>query len=198
MAQLHNRISRKELKELIQNDPTPRTTISFYNYIHIDEPVQFRNDLYKSFKQLGVLGRIYIAHEGINAQVNMPTANFDAFKSYLYSLEGFNGLRLNMAVDDDARLNDPVGQGKSFFVLDVKVRKKIVADGIEDPNFDMRNKGRYVNAVQMNELMNNPDTIIIDMRNHYEYEVGHLHSRYLLRTFFGSSAFVNAGDTDKV
>ena len=113
MAQLHNRISRKELKELIQNDPTPRTTISFYNYIHIDEPVQFRNDLYKSFKQLGVLGRIYIAHEGINAQVNMPTANFDAFKSYLYSLEGFNGLRLNMAVEDE---------GKSFFVLDVKVR----------------------------------------------------------------------------
>ena len=164
MAQLHNRISRKELKELIQNDPTPRTTISFYNYIHIDEPVQFRNGLYKSFKQLGVLGRIYIAHEGINAQVNMPTANFDAFKSYLYSLEGFNGLRLNMAVEDE---------GKSFFVLDVKVRKKIVADGIEDPRFDMRNKGRYVNAEQMNKLMGDPDTIIIDMRNHYEYEVGH-------------------------
>ena len=173
MAQLHNRISRKELKELIQNDPTPRTTISFYNYVHIDDPVQFRNDLYKSFKELGVLGRIYIAHEGINAQMSVPAENFEAFKSYVYSLDGFNGLRLNIAVDDDARLNDPVGRGKSFFVLDVKVRKKIVADGIEDPRFDMRNKGRYVNAVQMNELMNNPGTIIIDMRNHYEYEVGH-------------------------
>ena len=164
MAQLHNRISRKELKERIQYDPTPRTTISFYNYVHIDDPVQFRNDLYKSFKELGVLGRIYIAHEGINAQMSVPAENFEAFKSYLYSLHGFDGLRLNIAVDDD---------GKSFFVLDIKVRKKIVADGIEDPNFDMRNKGRYVNAVQMNELMSDPGTIIIDMRNHYEYEVGH-------------------------
>ena len=164
MAQLHNRISRKELKELIQNDPTPRITISFYNYVHIADPVQFRNDMYRSLKELKVLGRIYIAHEGINAQMNVPTFNYEAFKSYLYSLEGFNGLRLNIAVDDD---------NKSFFVLDVKVRKKIVADGIEDPNFDMCNKGRYVNTVQMNQLLNDPDTIVVDMRNHYEYEVGH-------------------------
>jgi UPF0176 protein len=96
--------------------------------------------------------------------MSVPTANFEQFRTYLYSLEGFNGLRLNKAVDDD---------GKSFFVLDIKVRKKIVADGIEDPGFDMRNKGRYVNAEQMNALMEDPDTIIIDMRNHYEYEVGH-------------------------
>lgn len=173
MAQLHNRISRKELKELIQNDPTPRTTISFYNYVHIDDPVKFRNDLYVAFKQLGVLGRIYIAQEGINAQMSVPTANFEAFKTHLYSLDGFDGLRLNIAVDDDARLNDPVGQGKSFFVLDIKVRNKIVADGINDPSFDMRNKGRYVNAEQMNELLKDKETVVIDMRNHYEYEVGH-------------------------
>ncbi|MBI2731220.1 MAG: rhodanese-related sulfurtransferase [Sphingobacteriales bacterium] len=164
MAQLHNRISRKELKERIQNDPTPRTTISFYNYVFIEDPVAFRNEMYKAFKELGVLGRIYIAQEGINAQMNVPTVNFESFKNYLYSLDGFKGLRLNVAVEQN---------NHSFFVLDVKVRKKIVADGIEDPNFDMRNKGRYVNAVQMNELMNDPDTIIIDMRNHYEYEVGH-------------------------
>lgn len=164
MAQLHNRISRKELKERIQNDPTPRTTISFYNYIYIPDPAQFRNDMYKALKELGALGRIYIAHEGINAQMNVPTAHFGAFKAYLYSLEGFDGLRLNVAVEQD---------NHSFFVLDVKVRKKIVADGIEDPAFDMRNKGRYVNAAAMNELMNDPDTVVIDMRNHYEYEVGH-------------------------
>lgn len=164
MAQLHNRISRKELKERIQNDPTPRTTISFYHYIHIDDPAHFRNEMYKALKDLGALGRIYIAHEGINAQMNVPTANFEAFRSYLYSLEGFNGLRLNVAVEQN---------NHSFFVLDVKVRKKIVADGIEDPAFDMRNKGRYVNAEQMNQLMNDPSTVVIDMRNHYEYEVGH-------------------------
>jgi UPF0176 protein len=164
MAALHNRISRKELKERIKNDPTPRTTISFYCYFKIEEPLVFRNTLYMQLGELGVLGRIYLAHEGINAQISLPTENFEAFKTYLYSIEPLNNLRLNIAVDDD---------GKSFYVLDIKVRNKIVADGITDPGFDMANRGRYVNAEQFNQLTADPDTIIIDMRNHYEYEVGH-------------------------
>jgi UPF0176 protein len=164
MAQLHNRVSRRELKERILNDPTPRTTISFYCYFKIEDPAGFRNELYKDFLALGVLGRIYLAGEGINAQISVPTANLDAFRSRLYAIEPLNGLRLNSAVDDD---------GKSFYVLDIKVRKLIVADGITDPQFDMANKGQYVNAEQFNELTNDPDTIVIDMRNHYEFEVGH-------------------------
>lgn len=164
MPPLHNRISRKELKERIQNDPTVRTTISFYNYIFIEDPGQFRNELYRCFSALGVFGRIYVASEGINAQISVPADNLELFRSTLYQIPGFNDLRLNIAVDDD---------GKSFFVLDIKVRKKIVADGIEDPDFDMRNKGRYVNAAEFNKLTSDPDTIVIDMRNHYEYEVGH-------------------------
>src|SRR6187549_2517173 len=164
MTALHNRISRKELKELIKNDPTPRITISFYCYFKIEDPAQFRNDLYRKLKEIGVLGRIYVASEGINAQISLPTDNLTAFKTYLYSIEPLNGLRLNVAVDDD---------GKSFYVLDIKVRNKIVADGIHDPLFDMANRGRYVNVEQFNKLTNDPNTIVIDMRNHYEYEVGH-------------------------
>jgi UPF0176 protein len=164
MAQLHNRISRRELKERILQDNTPRTTISFYCYFKIDDPAAFRNKLYADLKALGVLGRIYLAEEGINAQISVPTENVSLFRNYLYTVEPLNGLRLNTAVDDD---------GKSFYVLDVKVRKKIVADGIDDPAFDMANKGRYVNAQQFNELTSNSDTVVIDMRNHYEYEVGH-------------------------
>lgn len=164
MAQLHNRVSRRELKERILQDTTPRTTISFYCYFPIAEPADFRNELYKKLTELGVMGRIYLAHEGINAQVSVPTPNFDAFKSYLYSIEPLNGLRLNIAVDDD---------GKSFYVLDVKVRNKIVADGIADPSFDMSNRGKYVNAEDFNKLTNDPNTVVIDMRNHYEFEVGH-------------------------
>ena len=53
------------------------------------------------------------------------------------------------------------------------MRDKIVADGITDPTFSMENKGKYVNAVQMNELLQKPGTIVIDMRNHYETEIGH-------------------------
>jgi UPF0176 protein len=105
-----------------------------------------------------------VAQEGINAQISVPTPNFEAFRNYLYSIEPLAGLRLNIAVDDD---------GKSFWVLKIKVRDKIVADGIEDPAFDMRNKGRYVDAVTFNQLTDDPNTIVVDMRNHYEYEVGH-------------------------
>lgn len=164
MATLHNRISRKELKERILKDNTPRTTISFYCYFKIVEPILFRNKLYADLKQMGVLGRIYLATEGINAQISVPSENFESFRTYLYSIEPLNLLRLNVAVDDD---------GKSFYVLDIKVRKKIVADGIDDATFSMEQKGKYVNAAAFNKLTADAETVIIDMRNHYEYEVGH-------------------------
>ena len=63
--------------------------------------------------------------------------------------------------------------GKSFWVLRMKVRPKIVADGIEDPGFSMERRGQYLKAAEFNEVSERKDTIIVDMRNHYEYEVGH-------------------------
>lgn len=164
MAVLHNRVSQAELKQRLLEETEKRTTISFYRYFPIKEPQQFRDELYKALNTLKVFGRIYVAHEGINAQISVPESNFEAFKNYLYSIEALNGLRLNIAVDDD---------GKSFWVLKIKVREKVVADGITDPTFSMENKGKYVNAEQMNELLNDGSTVVIDMRNHYEYEVGH-------------------------
>jgi len=164
MAVLHNRISQKELKQRLSEETEPRVTISFYQYFHIGEPKLFRDDLYLELDKLSVFGRVYLAHEGINAQVSVPESNYQALKNFLYSIEALNGVRLNVAVDDD---------GKSFWVLKIKVRDKIVADGITDPHFDMRNKGRYVNAEQFNQLTNDTDTIVVDMRNHYEFEVGH-------------------------
>src|SRR4026208_2354323 len=106
MAQLHNRISRKELKEKISLDNTPRTTVSFYCYFRIDDPAIFRDNLYKDLKELDVYGRIYLAHEGINAQVSVPTVKFTDFRNYLDTIEALKGSRLNAAVDD----------GKSFYV----------------------------------------------------------------------------------
>ena len=164
MAVLHNRISNIELKEKLMHETESRITISFYNYFHIQNPKGFRDELYKNLFALKVFGRIYIAAEGINAQVSVPASQFENFKTYLYSIPALNGLRLNIAVDDD---------GKSFWVLKIKLRDKIVADGIDDPTFSMENKGRYVNAEQMNTMIANDDVVIIDMRNHYEYEVGH-------------------------
>lgn len=164
MALLHNRISNAELKQRLMEETEPRTTISFYNYFPIQNPQEFRDYLYKNFYQLQVFGRVYVAKEGINAQISVPSKNFNNFKQFLYSIEPLNNLRLNIAVDDD---------GKSFWVLKVKVRDKIVADGITDPHFSMENKGQYVNAVEMNNMIEQGNVVVIDMRNHYEFEVGH-------------------------
>jgi UPF0176 protein len=164
MAVLHNRVSQKELKELLYQETIPRITISFYRYFHVDDPGVFRDTLYKALFSINVFGRIYVAHEGINAQLSVPENNFQALQNMLNDFPGPADLRLNIAVDDD---------GKSFWVLKIKVRDKIVADGIEDPAFDMRNKGKYVNAVEFNRLTEDPGTVVIDMRNHYEFEVGH-------------------------
>jgi UPF0176 protein len=164
MPVLHNRVSNEELKVLLMQEKDPRTTISFYAYFPIQNPQEFRDYLYQQLHALKVFGRIYVAKEGINAQISVPVLHLEAFKSFLYSIDHLNGMRLNIAVDDD---------GKSFWVLKIKVREKIVADGIVDPDFSMENKGKYVNAKQMNLLLDQKDTIVIDMRNHYEYEVGH-------------------------
>ena len=164
MPVLHNRVSQAELKKRLFEETEKRVTVSFYKYFFIETPAIFRDELYKGLHALNVFGRIYVAHEGINAQVSIPENNFESFKSFLYSIAELNGLRINIAVDND---------GKSFWVLKIKVREKIVADGISDPAFDMANKGRYVNAAEFNKLTNDADTIIVDMRNHYEYEVGH-------------------------
>jgi UPF0176 protein len=164
MPVLHNRIDQRELKRLLLEETEPRITISFYLYFPIAGVQLFRDELYKNLYSLKVFGRIYLAPEGINAQVSVPKPNFDAFRNYLHSLEPLKDIRLNIAVDDD---------GKGFWVLKIKIRDKIVADGIQDPEFSMVKKGKYVNAEQMNAYLQDPDTIVVDMRNHYEYEVGH-------------------------
>ena len=164
MALLHNRVSQKELKKLMLEEKEPRITVSFYKYTYIENTQDFRDDFYKNLNFLKVFGRVYIAHEGINAQISIPQSNFEDFKDFVNSYSFLKNTRLNIAVDDD---------GKSFWVLKVKIRNKIVADGISDPNFDMSKKGKYVDANSFNELTADPETIVVDMRNHYEYEVGH-------------------------
>jgi len=162
--QLYNKYDKNTLLKKIEQEDFKRITISFYQYANIEDPAAWRDELYAALSKLGVLGRIYVAREGINAQINCPEPNFEGFKNYLYSFDFLNGIRLNIAVEQN---------NKSFVKLMIKVRDRIVADGIEDPEFDITNRGNYVNAEQFNEMTNDPNTIVIDMRNHYEYEVGH-------------------------
>ncbi len=163
MKKLYNTEDKRVLRQRMLADSTPRTTVSFYKYHQIEDPQGFRDGLFARWNELGVLGRTYIASEGINAQISVPTENFEDFVKDLFTIDFLNGIRLNTAVDE----------GKSFYALKVKLRNKIVADGIEDPNFDPSNTGKYLTADEWNQQLSDPNTVVVDMRNHYESEVGH-------------------------
>jgi UPF0176 protein len=161
---LHNKVNGEELKARLLASPEPRITLSFYKYHHIGNPQVLRDHLFIMWNQRAVLGRIYVSFEGINAQLSVPEEHWEAFKADLDTITFLKGIRLNIAVEDD---------GKSFFKLKVKVRKKIVADGLNDENFDVTNIGTHLNAEEFNRVTDDPQAIVIDMRNHYESEVGH-------------------------
>lgn len=162
--QLYNTLSAQERAALIKEANEDRLTISFYKYAQIGNPQIFRNHLFLAWQELDVLGRIYVAHEGINAQLSVPAKKFEAFKEHLDSITFLKNVRLNIAIEQD---------NMSFLKLKVKVRKKIVADGLNDATFDVTNKGQHVDAETFNKLIEDPDTILVDMRNHYESEIGH-------------------------
>ena len=162
--QLYNNLSAKERAELIEQAGKERLTISFYTYAKINNTEIFRNHLFLAWDALEVLGRIYVAKEGINAQLSVPAENFDAFKNHLDTISFLENVRLNIAIEHN---------NFAFLKLKVKVRNKIVADGLNDATFDVTNKGVHVNAEKFNELIEDPNTVLVDMRNHYESEIGH-------------------------
>ena len=166
--QLYNTLSAKEREALIEEAGKDRLTISFYKYAHIGNPQILRNHLFLVWNDMDVLGRIYVAHEGINAQLSVPAENFGIFKEHLDSISFLENVRLNIAIEQD---------NKSFLKLKVKVRKKIVADGLNDDTFDVTNKGVHVGAEQFNELIEDENTVLVDMRNHYESEIGHFKNK---------------------
>ncbi len=162
--QLYNKLSAKERAELIDKTGKNRLTLSFYQYAKIGNPQLFRDHLFITWEALDVLGRIYVAHEGINGQLSLPANRFNEFKTHLDSITFLKDIRLNIAVEQD---------NKSFLKLKVKVRNKIVADGLNDNTFDVTNKGVHVDAQKFNNLIEDEKTVLVDMRNHYESEIGH-------------------------
>ena len=162
--QLYNTLSAEERAIMIDDAGKQRLTLSFYAYAQISNPTQFRNELFLAWNALEVLGRIYVASEGINAQLSLPADNFYAFKDAIEVYDFMKEIRLNIAVEQ----ND-----HSFLKLTVKVRDKIVADGLVDETFDVTNIGIHLKAREFNELLEDPNTIVVDMRNHYESEIGH-------------------------
>lgn len=162
--QLYNTLSAEERAALIDEAGKQRLTLSFYAYAKIEDPKKFRDDLFIAWNELDALGRTYVAKEGINAQMSVPAENLEAFRETLEKYDFMKDIRLNVAVEQDDH---------SFLKLTVKVRDKIVADGLDDDTFDVTNIGVHLKAKEFNQILEDPNTIVVDFRNHYESEIGH-------------------------
>ena len=157
--------SREEKKKAVAEDGIERVTLSFYKYVRFEDPAAFREELFFRLSELGCLGRIYIAKEGINAQMNVPKEQFGQFDAYIKSRSWGRDIPFKIAVEE--------GGQSSFYKLTIKVKDKIVADGLNDESFDVTNTGAYLSAKEMNEYIDDPDAVVVDMRNAYESEIGH-------------------------
>jgi UPF0176 protein len=160
---LENRVNKEILKQRLVNESFNRKTLSFYRYLNIQNPSEFRDDLYSKWSELGCFGRIYVAREGINAQMSVPEHNLSAFLQQLDSFPGLGEMPIKYALVDN---------GKSFYKLTIKVRPKIVADGLDHDTYDLSKVGKHLSALEFHELAGKPETVVIDMRNHYESEIG--------------------------
>ena len=181
---LYNKLSKKDRIKLIEKAGEKRFTLSFYKYELIKNLEIFRNFLFVQFNSIDVLGRIYIANEGINAQLSLPAKNIYLLKKILDEISFLKNVRLNIAIEHD---------NQSFLKLKIKIRDKIVADGLGNDQYDLKNNGIHVNASEFNELLNDKNTIAIDMRNHYESEIGHFEGANLpdVDTFRESLPIIN-------
>jgi UPF0176 protein len=162
--QLRNIYDKKILKKKLHEEDFKRITLSFYRYVILESLETLRDELYLRFHELNIFGRIYLAREGVNAQLSVPEFNIEKFRELIDSYAQFSKVPFKIAVEDD---------GKSFHKLIVRIKRKIVADGLNDDAFDVTDVGTHLTAKEWNEAMGDPDTVVVDMRNHYESEVGH-------------------------
>ena len=161
--QLYNKLSAKERAKIIDENSQERITLSFYKYFNLGNPSLFRDHLFIAFSKLDVLGRIYVASEGINAQLSVPKENLETFKKSISEILPLNDIRLNIALEH---------YSKSFLKLIIKIKEKIVADGLNEKTFDVTKIGEHLDAKRFNQMLDDKNTVCIDMRNHYESEIG--------------------------
>lgn len=160
---LYNRINKVELKKRLMEESFQRKTISFYKYHYLENPQEFRDSIFRDWFSLDCFGRIYVAREGINAQMSVPEHHFNSFLKILKNYEILKDIPIKYAIEDD---------GKSFYKLTIKVRPKLVADGLHEGTYDVTNVGKHLSGIEFHEQIGKENTVVVDMRNYYESEIG--------------------------
>ena len=162
MFTLKNKLDKETCLKKLAAEPFKRVTLSFYRYTKIQHPREFRDQLFREWSDLGVFGRIYLAREGINAQISVPEPTFEAFKANLEAHESFKGIPFKIGVE----------QGESFYKLTIKIKDQIVADGLPEDSYDLSQVGNHLSAEEFNKALEDGNSIAVDMRNFYESKIG--------------------------
>ncbi|CAI2165903.1 12444_t:CDS:2 [Funneliformis geosporum] len=147
--------------------PIEWRTFSFYSFNwNLQASLQeLRENMLSRLEEMGIVGRIYIASEGINAQVSCPIEKLEELRKYCDEV-----LNLN-----DVVFNFSTYHVKAFRKLHVKARNKIVADGLESGLYDLSKQPYYLAPEEWHKALSNAKEppLLIDMRNHYERQIGY-------------------------
>lgn len=140
---------------------TPFKVAALYHFAVVEDPASLRPDIRAVCEANGLKGTLLLASEGINGTVAGTADGIDAAIAYLSGLPQFEGLEVKYSTADEM----------PFLRLKVRLKKEIVTMGVEgiDP---LESVGTYVDPKDWNELISDPDTIVIDTRNGYETAIG--------------------------
>ena len=165
---LCNRRNKTEALKALEAEKFTRKTISFYRYVPLNNLTTLRRELFLAWDQWHCLGRVYLAEEGINAQMSIPEPHWESFVEYLNTVSAFANMTFREAVEEST----------SFWKLTIKIRQKLVADGLSDQAIDLSQIGEHLSAEKWNNLLSDPSSICVDMRNAYESEIGKFEKAY--------------------
>ena len=143
---------------------SPYQVLLYYFYNSFPDPEGYREEHLALCKKLGLLGRILIGKEGINGTLSGTPENCNAYREYMDNHPLTKGMEWK--VDDvDAH---------QFPRLSIKVREEIVPLGLKEEDFSPQEcTGTHVSPQEWQKMMEQEDTVLLDARNQYEWELGH-------------------------
>lgn len=162
------------LSKHIKDMPNPThtthyTMVSFYSFQTISDPDDTIRQLYEVWTPFKPLGRIYVAVEGINAQMAIPSNVVTFFASLCADLPLLSGVTLNM---DSVQLStDDFFRTKPFKALHIRRRTQIVVDGFDKP-LNWTDAGTELAADEWDKAIHDPNALVFDCRNGYESDIG--------------------------
>ncbi|NBJ69982.1 MULTISPECIES: rhodanese-related sulfurtransferase [Clostridia] len=135
----------------------------YYHYVHIEDPEGYAAEHLKFCKDLGLKGRILVAHEGINGTVSGTKEQTKAYMDMMHADPRFT----DMVFKIDAH------NGHAFKKMHVRPRNELVTFRLENDIDPHKVTGNYLSPKEFYEAMQKEDTVVIDARNDYEYDLGH-------------------------